>query len=117
VAAPRPSERRVGVGGWVCCFGTIGTVARGRSADGQKPIGLFGDTEYDPAYVMFWLGLAAAGVNHWEPPVKVNRFSNQTGTIDVSDEVPEAGGQDVAIGGDSVWFLKDGDVLRIRLSP
>jgi Tol biopolymer transport system component len=61
--------------------------------------------------------VTAAGVNHWEPPVKVNRFNTLTGTIDVSDEVLEAGGQDMAIGGDSVWFLKDGDVLRFRLSP
>ena len=60
---------------------------------------------------------AAAGVNHWEPPVRVNRFNTRTGTIDVSDEVPEAGGQDMAIGPDSVWFLKDGEVLRFRLSP
>jgi hypothetical protein len=32
--------------------------------------------------------------------------------VDVSETVPEAGGQDMVVGGDAVWFLKDGNVLR-----
>jgi Tol biopolymer transport system component len=66
----------------------------------------------------FWAGeggiwfVSAAGVNQWQQPFKVNRFNPQAGRVDVSETVPEAGGQDMVVGGDAVWFLKDENVLR-----
>jgi Tol biopolymer transport system component len=56
--------------------------------------------------------VTAAGVNQWQQPFKVNRFNPETGRVDVSETVPEAGGQDMAVGDGAIWFLKDGNVLR-----
>jgi dipeptidyl aminopeptidase/acylaminoacyl peptidase len=60
--------------------------------------------------------VTASGVNHWQQPVKVDRFNLETGRIDVSETVPAAGGQDIAVGGGAIWFLKDGNVLRFDLT-
>ncbi|MGH9198623.1 MAG: hypothetical protein ACRD1T_23180, partial [Acidimicrobiia bacterium] len=60
--------------------------------------------------------VTAAGVDHWQQPVKVNRFNPDDGRIDVSERVPEAGGVDMAVGGGAIWFLNyDGNVLRFDL--
>jgi hypothetical protein len=51
-------------------------------------------------------------------PVTVNRFDSVTGRIDLTAEVPEAGGRAMVAGGGALWCLGiDGTLTRIDLLP